>query len=508
MKVLNSEEMFLADRRTIQELGIPSLVLMENASLAVARVIKQRFPEGSKVLVLVGKGNNGGDGLACARHLKLWGYRVDVFLVFGEVKGDALLQLSLLRALGVEPLKEFPPLENYHLIVDAIFGTGFQPPVKPPAEAIIKTLERTKVPILSVDIPSGLSADSGKLYTPSVKADITVTFQFPKICHLLHPASKQCGELYVAHIGIPEVFVEDVRREVILRVEPPKREPDIHKGKAGHVLLVGGSVGKTGAIIMSAKSATRAGAGLVTVGVPQNLNPIFEVALTEEMSIPLPGEDFLSYRAWETILKEQDRFSVLGIGMGMGRSEEGQRLVLKLLEVWEKPILLDADALNNLADSKRLEVLKERGSLTILTPHVGEFERLSGLPKEEIIHNLMDRALEFAVNNRCYVVLKSSRTAIGTPDGKCFLSTRGTPAMAKGGVGDVLSGILSALVGRGFEVEYALKLGVFIHGLAGEVAEREKHTESVRALDLVEYLPNAYRSLEMGNYGLPFNYLY
>jgi NAD(P)H-hydrate epimerase len=146
MKVLNSEEMSLADRRTIQELGIPSLVLMENASLAVARVIKQKFSKGSKVLVLVGKGNNGGDGLACARHLKLWGYRVDVFLVFGEVKGDALLQLSLLRALGVEPLKELPPLEDYHLIVDAIFGTGFQPPVKPPVEAIIKTLEGTKVP--------------------------------------------------------------------------------------------------------------------------------------------------------------------------------------------------------------------------------------------------------------------------------------------------------------------------------------------------------------------------
>jgi NAD(P)H-hydrate epimerase len=244
------------------------------------------------------------------------------------------------------------------------------------------------------------------------------------------------------------------------------------------------------------------------VGVPQNLNPIFEVALTEEMSIPLPGEDFLSYKAWEKVLKEQERFSILGIGMGMGRTEEGQRLVLKLLEVWEKPILLDADALNNLADSKRLEVLKERGSPTILTPHVGEFERLSGLPKEDIVHNLMDRALEFAVNNQCYVVLKSSRTAIGTPDGRYFLSTRGTPAMAKGGVGDVLSGILSALVGRGFEVEYALKLGVFLHGLAGEIAEREKHTESVRALDLVEYLPNAYRSLETGDYCLPFNYLY
>ncbi len=508
MKLLKSKEMSLADRKTIEELGVPSLVLMENASLAVARVIKEKFAEGSRVLVLVGKGNNGGDGLACARHLKLWGYRVDVLLVFGEVKGDASVQLKLLQALGLEPLRELPPLENYHLIVDAIFGTGFEPPVKAPAEGIIRALERVRVPVIAVDIPSGLSADSGKLYIPSIRATATITFQFPKLCHLLYPASKQCGELYVAHIGIPEMFVENVKREIILRVEPPKREPDIHKGKAGHVLLVGGSIGKTGALIMSAKSATRAGAGLVSVGVPQGLNHIFEVALTEEMSLPLPGENILSYRAWESVVREQERFNLLAIGMGMGRFEEGQEIVLKFLKNWQKPILLDADALNNLADSKRIDVLKDRSSPTILTPHVGEFERLSGLSKEEIIHNLTDVTLEFAVQYNCYVVLKSSRTAIGTPQGKVFLSTRGTPAMAKGGAGDVLSGILSALVGRGFDLEYALKLGVFLHGLAGEIAEKEKHRESLRALDLVEYLPHAYRSLEEGNYQLPFYYLY
>ncbi|WP_448587442.1 NAD(P)H-hydrate dehydratase [Thermocrinis sp.] len=507
MKVLNTEEASSADRKTIEALGIPSLVLMENASLSVARVVRERLREGSKVLVLAGKGNNGGDGLACARHLWLWGYKVDIFLVFGEVKGDAQFQLEIFRSLGVEPLKNLPSFEEYDLIIDAIFGTGFEPPVSGPAREVIQALERSKVPILSVDIPSGLSADSGKVYTPSVKADITVTFQFPKVCHLLHPASKRCGELYVAHIGIPEMFVRDVNREVILKVEPPKREVDIHKGKAGHVLLVGSSAGKTGALIMSARASTRAGAGLVSVGVPKGLNPIFEVSLVEEMSIPFPGEDYLSFEACERILAEQERFNALALGMGMGRYEEGQRLVVELLKNWKKPFLLDADGINNLADSRRLEVLRDR-EITILTPHVGEFERLSGINKEDIVHNLMDVAGEFAQENNCYLVLKSSRTAIATPDGRVFLSTRGTPAMAKGGVGDVLSGILVALIGRGFEVDYALKLGVFIHGLAGEIAEKQKHTESIKATDLIEYLPSAYRALENGSYSLPFVYLY
>ena len=508
MKILKAKEMVLADRETIEGLGIPSLVLMENAALSVARVIRERYPKGSKVLVLVGKGNNGGDGLACARHLLLWGYKVDVFLVFGQVKGDAELQLKILKSLGLEPLKELQPLDHYHLIVDAIFGTGFEPPIEGPARPVIEALERTKTPVLSVDIPSGLSADSGRVYTPSVKASITLTFQFPKVCHLLHPASKRCGELYVAHIGIPETFVEHVKREVILRVETPKREVDIHKGKAGHVLLVGSSVGKTGAIIMSARASTRAGVGLVSVGVPEDLNHIFETSLVEEMSIPLPGKEFLSPKACDLILSEQDRFSALGVGMGMGRYEGGQKLVLELLKNWKKPLLLDADGINNLADSGKVEVLKQREAPTVLTPHVGEFERLSGIKKEDIIYNLMDTALDFAVNYNCYVVLKSSRTAIACPEGKVFLSTRGTPAMAKGGVGDVLSGILVALLGRGFDVSYALKLGVFLHGLAGEVVESHKHRESIRALELVEYLPKAYRKVEDESYSLPFVYLH
>lgn len=316
--------------------------------------------------------------------------------------------------------------------MDAIFGTGFEPPAKPPAEDLIRKLEKVRVPVVSVDIPSGLSADSGRLYTPSVKAHTTITFQFPKVCHLLHPACKHCGELYIAHIGIPECLVADVQREVILRIEPPRREADIHKGKAGHVLLLGASLGKTGALIMSARASTRAGAGLVSVGVPQGLNSIFEVSLVEEMSIPLLGANFLSSASCQYIVKEQEHFNALAIGMGMGKYQEGQELILKLLENWQKPMLLDADALNNLADSKRLEILQEREHPTILTPHVGEFERLSGVSKEDITHNLMDIAKEFACGYNCYLVLKSSRTAIALPNGKVFLSTRGTPAMAKG----------------------------------------------------------------------------
>ncbi|MFN7065651.1 MAG: NAD(P)H-hydrate dehydratase, partial [Aquificaceae bacterium] len=253
------------------------------------------------------------------------------------------------------------------------------------------------------------------------------------------------------------------------------------------------------AVIMSAKASTRSGAGLVSVGIPEDLNPIIETNLVEEMSIPLAGKGRLSEKAIKEVLDLQGRFSAVAVGMGMGRYKEGQRLIGELLMGIEKPLLLDADALNNLADLG-VEALRRRKGITVLTPHVGEFERLSGLKKELILENLIDTAQDFAQRYECYVVLKASRTAIATPEGKAYLSIRGTPAMAKGGVGDVLSGILAALLGRGIPTEEALKLGVFLHGLAGEIAEGKKHRESISALDLVEAIPEAYNLIENANF--------
>ncbi|WP_457600207.1 NAD(P)H-hydrate dehydratase [Hydrogenivirga sp.] len=497
-KVLKAHEMAELDRKTIEEVGIPSPVLMENAARGVFEEIRKRFPEVGSVLVVAGRGNNGGDGIALARMLRLNGITADLYLPLEEPKGDGELQLSILRALGYEPLREEPKMGDYALLIDALFGTGFQPPVRGKAKEVIERMNASGVPIVAVDLPSGLSADTGRVFEPSVKATLTVTFQFPKLCHLLYPSAKLCGDVVVRDISIPERFAEDIERELIeaedLRI--PVREPDTYKNRQGHALILGGSAGKTGAVVMSALAATRMGSGLVTAGVPEGLNPVIEGLLIEEMSLPLPGEERLSLFCVDRLLKEEGRFSALALGMGMDRYEEGQDIVLELIERWEKPLLIDADGINNLVDSGELKALKERKSITVLTPHIGEFSRLAGLDSEEIVSHQTDVAQEFAREFRCYLILKGARTVISTPEGKVFISTRGTPAMAKGGVVDVLSGVLISLLGRGMQVEEALKLGVYVHGVAGEFAERELHRESLRARDLIENIPRAYKSIE------------
>lgn len=497
MKILTSSEMAHIDRITIEEVGIPSLVLMENAAGGVFGCILERFPEAKKVLIVAGKGNNGGDGIAVARRLKLRGLEPEVYLPLGEPKGDAKVQLEVAKRLGVKVLRRKPDYGSYHLIVDALFGTGFKPPAEGKAAQVIEEINLSGVPVVSVDVPSGLSADTGRVFEPSVRAVLTVTFQFPKVCHVLFPAAKRCGEVRVVDISIPDHLAEGIRRELIKvsALTLPSREPDTYKTKEGHILIVGGSRGKVGAVVMAGKAATRTGAGLVTVGVPEDLYSVAESLLIEEMTLPLPGGDRLSYFSVERILELQERFSILTLGMGMDRYEEGQDIVRDLLEGWEKPMIIDADGLNNLADLGP-EVLKHRKAPTVLTPHIGEFSRLTGLPVDEITFNQIEVARSFAEEWGCYIVLKGARTVIGTPEGTAWVSTRGTPAMAKGGAGDVLSGILTALMGKGMDPEEALKTGVILHGIAGEIVERNTHTESLRATDLIEAIPEAYRYIE------------
>ena len=497
MKVLKAQEMAELDKITIQNFGIPSLVLMENAARSAFYILRKELIGIKKVLVVAGKGNNGGDGVALARWLYLNGYDVEIFLVFGEVKGDALKQLEIVKKLGINILREKPNLWNYDLIVDAIFGTGFTPPIRGKVSEIVREINESKSKVLALDIPSGLSADSGAVFEPCIKANITVTFQFPKLCHILFPASEMCGKVYVTDISIPKSLAYEINREILLpeNLILYKRKKDTYKTREGHILVIGGSAGKTGAVVMSAKAATRAGAGLVSVGIPEKLNSVIEGLIVEEMSIPLPGVERLSYFAVKEILKLQEKHHVLVLGMGMDRYEEGQDIVLKLLEGWEKPLLLDADGINNLADYGDYDVLRNRKVPAVLTPHIGEFSRLTGRDVKFITENQIDVAVEFSTENNCYVVLKGARTIIATPDGRSYISLRGTPAMAKGGVGDVLSGILGALISK-METERAIQLGVFLHGLAGEIAEEKTYVESLKALDIVEALPDAYKRLE------------
>ena len=489
--------MSLFDKITIENIGIPSLVLMENASRCIFEEIKKNFVHAKNILIVAGKGNNGGDGLAVARHLFLNNYRVDIYLAFGEVRGDAEIQLKILENLGLKPLNSRPNFKNYDLIVDAIFGTGFQPPVKGEIGDLINEINASKVDVISVDIPSGLSADTGEVFSPSIKAKITVTFQFPKICHVLFPAAKQCGKVVTADISIPSSLASDVKREILTlkHLKLYRREEDTYKTKEGHILIVGGSRGKTGAVAMSAKAATRTGAGLVSVGIPENLDDILETLLIEEMTIPLKGLDRLSIFSVKQIVDLQEKHDVLALGIGMERYEEGQDIVIDILEKWEKPILLDADGINNLADYGDLSSLKNRKIPAVLTPHIGEFSRLTGYDTKTIIYNQIELSQEFSQKYNCYLVLKGARTVISTPEGKAYVFTEGTPALAKGGTGDVLAGILSALMAK-MEIEDALKLGVYIHGLSGREAEKAYHMESIKATDVIEFIPQTFRELE------------
>ncbi len=509
MKLVTAAQMQELDRRTIEEIGIPSLVLMENAARGVANGAMRFFPQAKKILVVAGKGNNGGDGIAAGRILKIRNKRdITVFLPYEEeeLKEDCRVQYKIAKKVGVKFVRELPPLEEFDLIIDAIFGTGFKPPVRGRWEEVIKKINAAGKPVIAVDIPSGISSDSGEVIEPVVKADMTITFALPKYGHVLYPASAYCGKVLIRDISIPVHLWEDELKTDLIELQEvkkliPQRSPYTYKNKEGHVFILGGSPGKTGAVIMAAKAATEAGAGLVTVGVAESVNPVLENALIEEMSKPLPESEkgFLYPLVGDFIFQSPDykRYTSLVLGPGMGRYKGGQEVVEDFLNRWEKPMLIDADGINNLADmgAKGKELLRKREIPAVLTPHVGEMQRLTGLYREQIIHNQIEVARSFAVENHCYVVLKAARTVIATPEGEAFVNVRGTPAMAKGGVGDVLAGILGALIGK-MPIKEALILGVSLHAVAGELAEKEKFTESVRATDLIRNIASAYRFIK------------
>ncbi|NPB05418.1 MAG: NAD(P)H-hydrate dehydratase [Aquificae bacterium] len=506
MKLVTASQMQELDRRTIEDVGVPSLVLMENAARGVAKAAVEFFPGANKILVVAGKGNNGGDGIAAARTLLLrYKKKVEVFLPYSEeeLKDDCRVQYRIARKLGITFHSELPPPEEYDLVIDAVFGTGFKPPVKGRWAEVIKAINASGRPVLAVDVPSGISSDSGEVIEPVVRADLTVTFALPKYGHVLYPASAYCGKVLVREISIPvDLWKDELRTELVELEEVkrlvPIREPYTYKNREGHVLVVGGSVGKTGAVVMAARAATEAGAGLVTVGIALSLNPIIEGHLVEEMSLPLPEveEGKLHPLVWDFVAPEAHRFSSIVLGPGMGRYKEGQELVADFLTNWERPIVVDADGLNNLADMGKegKEILKRRRVPAVLTPHLGEMQRLTGLSSKEIMHNQVEVARRFAEENNCFVVLKGARTVVAAPDGEAFVSVRGTPAMAKGGVGDVLAGVLGALVGK-TSLKEALVLGVSLHAVSGEITEDRKDAESLRATDLIANLGAAYRFL-------------
>ncbi len=511
MKILKANEMAFADENTIKLTGIPSLVLMENAGRTSAEIILKNFPEKEKFVVIAGSGNNGGDGLVIVRYLLKYNKKVKIFILSNsreKLSKDNLKNLEIIETNGGDVLlcgeNKIPKIRNAvkdsDVVVDAIFGTGFKPPVKGYREKVIEIINKYSKNTVSVDIPSGLSANSGKIEGSFVKSDLTLTFAYPKLVHILYPASEFCGEVYVIDISIDENYLKEVHRYIITpqNLKLLERKKNSHKYNYGHVLVIGGSVGKTGAVIMASKSANVSGAGLVTAVIPDSLDNIIEQNLIEEMSIPVDGKNgFFGKKAKDEIIKliKNGKFSSVVIGMGMSVNDNTVEIVDEILKV-KMPIVIDADGLNNLSLIDNFKTkLRKRKFPTVLTPHTGEMSRLTKIPVKDINENLEDVAKDFSKENRCFTVLKSSRTVIATPDEKIFYSINGNEGMATAGTGDVLSGILGCLVNR-LQTEDAVKLGVYIHGLSGDLAVREIGKESLKATDLIKFIPEAYKYLE------------
>lgn len=517
MIVVTTQEMRELDRLTIEKYSVSSLTLMERAGQAVARALLERFGGIARggVLVVAGKGNNGGDGLVVARYLKKKRVPCEVVLLARkeELSRDAAQNLrAYLKAKGkiFEMTPEFPALlsqraKGKRLLVDAIFGTGLKEEVTGPYASAIEVMNASGLPVVAVDIPSGLDADRGRPVGKAIRAQMTVTLGYPKLGQVIHPGLSYVGELVVADIGIHPMAVEEVRPRMELLEEKethrliPRREPDTHKGTYGHLLVVAGSRGKTGAAILACRAAMRVGAGLVTLAAQRSLNNIFSSSLIEVMTEPLrdnpdEGLEALTDQDWGRLL---DKKSALLFGPGLGVRDSTRSLLHWLLRNLEIPWVIDADGLNNLAGD--LGRLRSAKSPPVLTPHPGEMARLIGKDVKTVNEDRVGVARSLAHDYHCNVVLKGARTVIATLDGRVFVNPTGNPGMATGGMGDVLSGILAGLLAQGFSAEEALKIGVFLHGFVGDEVARARGETGMIASDVVEGLPTGLKRLAEGN---------
>jgi len=509
MRVLNSSQMRDADRRTIEEIGIPSLVLMENAGRQTVAAMEAMYSDLAErhVGVLCGRGNNGGDGFVVARTLAQRGVDVSVFLLghVAEVRGDARTNLEILGRLGLTVIEvadgqswelHFSELSDCTLIVDAIFGTGLNAPVSGLVESVIADVNTSGIPVVAIDVPSGLSADSHHPIGPSIEATLTVTLGAPKLPLILPPAETRAGDIVIADIGIPAAVldaVEGPRIELLTRSAMreliPPRTPDSHKGDYGRVLLVAGSRGKTGAAHLCAIGALRSGAGLVTVATPTSCLDIVASMGAEYMTEPLDeAVNGLDPDGVDRVLDIAR--DVVAIGPGLGQAEGTREFVKQLVDKATMPLVVDADGLNAFADDPDRLAGRE-GRDIIITPHPGEMARLVGMSIEEVQASRIEVARNFAAAHHVYVVLKGHRTVIATPDERTFINPTGNPGMATGGTGDVLTGMIAAWLAQLLDAEAACHLAVYVHGMAGDLAEADESEIAMTSADLAEHIGDA-----------------
>ncbi len=513
--VVTRNEMRECDRVAIEDFGIPSIVLMENAGRSVVEEIEKKYGalDGKRFLIFCGKGNNGGDGLVVARHLYNRGSQVNLVLLDkpSDFKGDGLINYKICKSIAqkgksrnplvireFQNIKTLKKIDNLDFIVDAIFGTGFTGIVDPKVKEVVDFINSVNVPKIAIDIPSGVNADNGDVANIAVNSDLVVTMGLKKIGLTLGKSINYIKELKAVGISIPRsvtnnsnfrtftISIEDIRTII------PKRIKTVHKYNLGKIFVLAGSKGYTGAATMATQSAMRVGAGATVLGTPSSVYPILAKKLTEVMVNPLNATEdgAVSLKAYHQIKKFIDWASHLIIGCGLSLNEETEKLVWKILMEFDKPMLIDADGLTMLSQNSKL--IKNRLSKNvILTPHNGEFSRLTGLSINEIEKDKVTIARKFAKGNKLTLVLKGAPSITASADGRVIVNSTGNAGMATAGSGDVLAGIIGGLWAQGindFEAAYA---GVFLHGLAGDIAKEKLGESSIMALDIQSRIPQA-----------------
>lgn len=510
MQLLTGSQMRELERRYIECIGMPSISLMENAASMLSQSIENEYKglKNTKIVIVAGKGNNGGDTLAAYRHLVNKGANVRVFLLCekDEIKGDAKINLDILLKLEVDiicptHINFIEEIEkailNADIIIDGIFGTGFKGQPSGLIAQVIALINAVNNFTVSVDLPSGLDADTGMVSGVCVVANLTVTFGFPKVGLIIHPGCEYTGKLKVVDIGIIKGYEENLGIYLIdnelARSILPARTENSNKGTYGKALIITGSKGMAGAGCLCGKAFLRSGAGLAYLCVPESMANIYNSSFVEGVIRPLKDEDgYLSDMVIDEIKMFSKDMDVVVIGPGIGTKDGVKRLVKKVITDLTCQLVIDADALNCISDD--VEILKRANKPVIITPHPGEMARLLGITVTEVQNNRIDITRCFSTKYGTITILKGSRTIISTADGELYINCTGNSGMATAGTGDVLAGIVAGLLAQKVKPVDAAVLGVYLHGVAGDIGSREKTQYSLIASDLIEFLPSSIKA--------------
>ncbi len=509
MKILSTQQIKQADAYTIENEPIASIDLMERAARECYNWLLSNLLYNKPYKIFAGNGNNGGDGLALARMLCDCNESVQVFLLSENLSPDAqinyirLKEQNIAQIIILNEINSFPQLSENDIVIDSLFGSGLTRPLQGFVAEVVEKINNSNAKIISIDIPSGLFGEDNTAnyftekseYQSVIKADYTITFQFPFLSFLFPENAEYVGVWEVLDIGLHPKFIEEVQTDYYLVEKQDisnkikSRSKFAHKGNFGHALLIAGCYGKMGAAVLAAKASLRCGVGLLTVHLPSKGVDIVQVAVPEAMlQIDNSGTRF-------SAISELSQFQAIGVGPAIGKNTLSVNALHELIVIFRKPMVFDADAINILSDNK--EWLNELPENCIFTPHVKEFERLVGLSSNN--YERLQLQIEFAKKYKCFLILKGAHTAIACPDGVCYFNTTGNAGMATAGSGDVLTGIILSFLSQGYTPKEAAIMGVFVHGFSGDMAVEKKGQISLIASDIIDYLPEAFLKIKSEN---------